>query len=256
MGSWINPWNLWALASVHYMRELLEVMSPILKFMLGTGNRPAGPGLNCSILNVALKATAMSHAELISRGLTCIPSARSLLFPMNHRSVALALLESVCGDYRISNLKTQQTKSLYSSSVLRLHECILDIEIKWDKSSSPNHATWPSKSRWYLVVVLKSQLWNYACIHMLFLTQACGFLISEVLNRASRKKGAAEGAINSTAATNFLLSCGLMTFEHLANYMVNYPSEHLSNAPSTLPPKVSLLRTNVNLTQPCQISLC
>lgn len=91
---------------------------------------------------------------------------------------------------------------------------------------------------------------------MLFLTQACGFLISEVLNRASRKKGAAEGAINSTAATNFLLSCGLMTFEHLANYMVNYPSEHLSNAPSTLPPKVSLLRTNVNLTQPCQISLC
>lgn len=27
-----------------------------------------------------------------------------------------------------------------------------------------------------------------------------------------------------------------MSFVHLANYTVNYPSEHLSNAPSSVPP--------------------
>lgn len=40
-------------------------MMPILEFTIGNANEPAGPGLNCSILNVDLKAEAMSHPELV-----------------------------------------------------------------------------------------------------------------------------------------------------------------------------------------------
>lgn len=47
------------------MREFLDVMLSILKFMSGNANGPAGPGLNCSILIVALKVAAMNHPELV-----------------------------------------------------------------------------------------------------------------------------------------------------------------------------------------------
>lgn len=64
MGSSIYHRNIWVSASVCYMRGFLEVM-PILEFTIGNANEPAGPGLNCSILNVDLKAEAMSHPELV-----------------------------------------------------------------------------------------------------------------------------------------------------------------------------------------------
>ena len=46
------------------MREFSEVMS-LLKFTIGSANGPTGPGLNCSILSVGLKAAAMSHPKLV-----------------------------------------------------------------------------------------------------------------------------------------------------------------------------------------------
>lgn len=87
------------------MRELLEVMLFIFKFMLGIGNRLVGFGFNCSIFNVVFKVIVMSYVELIFRGFICIFLVRFLFFFMNYRLVVLVLLESVCGDYRILNFK-------------------------------------------------------------------------------------------------------------------------------------------------------
>lgn len=73
----------------------------------------------------------------------------------------------------------------------------------------------------------------------MFRAQASGLITSKAPRNPSGRAGAAEGAINSTEAKDFLLSCGLMASVHLANYTVHYPSEHLSTAPPTLPPRLS-----------------
>lgn len=119
------------------MREFKEVKS-VLKFKIVNANGPAALGLNCRILSVDIIATAMSHQGV----LLCIPSARSLLFHRNHRSVAVASLGSV---QRSQNLKpslpTLQTKSLHPTRVLKFLLGMLKVERNCDKSSSRDHVT-------------------------------------------------------------------------------------------------------------------